>query len=472
MLSKQSVLIVEDSAPQARLYAQFLNSSDYLVTVVETGAAARQQIQQTPPHLVLLDLNLPDEEGQSILQWIREEKMPTAVVVITGVGSIDIAVNVIKMGADDFIEKPFSAERLRTTVHNLLEKKRLQTLINTYQNSFARDCFEGFIGASLTMQAVYRIIEAVAVSKASVFITGESGTGKEVCARAIHRRGTRANKPFIALNCGAIPRELMESEIFGHTKGAYTGAAGERKGAAALADGGTLFLDEIAEMDVDLQTKLLRFVQTSRFQQVGGSEEKHVDVRFICATNRDPLIAVKEGRLREDLYYRLHVVPIHLPPLYERGADIIKIARQRLLKYATEEDKKFREFSPAVEMIFQQYEWPGNVRQLQNVIRNIVVLYDAEVVEVHHLPAPLNQNSTRVSEADTERNQGEEQGPVLTVPPSFRNGYEVRPLALVEREAIEQAIAFCAGNIPKAAGLLEVSPSTIYRKLQTWNASS
>ncbi|MCP4276352.1 MAG: sigma-54 factor interaction domain-containing protein, partial [Gammaproteobacteria bacterium] len=207
------------------------------------------------------------------------------------------------------------ASRLKTTVKNALERSRLQHIVDDYQSVFERKGYHGFIGSCLPMQAVYTILDAAASSKATVFITGESGTGKEVCAEAVHAQGDRAAKPFIALNCAAIPHDLMESEIFGHVKGAFSGALSERQGAASLADGGTLFLDEIGEMSLDLQTKLLRFVQTSSFQKVGGSKLEKVDVRFICATNRDPLEAVSNGQLREDLYYRLHVIPVHLPPL-------------------------------------------------------------------------------------------------------------------------------------------------------------
>jgi len=306
---------------------------------------------------------------------------------------------------------------------------------------------------------------AAAPSKATVFITGESGTGKEVCAEAIHAQGTRAEHPFIALNCAAIPHDLMESEIFGHIKGAFTGASAERKGAASLANGGTLFLDEIGEMDLDLQTKLLRFIQTGSFQKVGGSNLEKVDVRFICATNRDPLEDIAAGRFREDLYYRLHVVPLHLPPLRERGDDIIEIAQHFLITYAQEEGKGFTTFTPEVEVILRRYNWPGNVRQLQNVIRNIVVLHDEKSVTLAHLPAPLNTslNKLEISHLAQPLQQTETIDNLKHTP--------IKPLASVERDVIERAIKICDGNIPKAAALLEVSPSTIYRKKQGWESA-
>ena len=315
------------------------------------------------------------------------------------------------------------------------------------------------------MQAIYRIIDAAASSKATVFITGESGTGKEVCAEAIHAQGERARKPFIALNCGAIPHDLMESEIFGHVKGAFSGAISERKGAASQADGGTLFLDEIGEMNIDLQTKLLRFVQTSSFQKVGGNKLEKVDVRFICATNRDPQEAVNAGEFREDLYYRLHVIPVHLPPLRDRDDDILEIAQHFLQNYAKEENKDFDGFSPEVEAILRRHPWPGNVRQLQNIIRNITVLHNDKRVSLEHLPAPLNQSADsseipRLTKLELQKEV-----------PRELQAQSLMSLASIEREAIERAIAACDGNIPKAASLLDVSPSTIYRKKSGWESA-
>lgn len=469
MSKKHQVLLVEDSLPQAKLFIQYMSSSDIEMSHASTGQQAKDSILQSPPELLLLDLNLPDMNGQNILVWIKEQNIATSTIVITGHGSIDIAVEVMRLGADDFLEKPVSADRLRTSIQNLLEKRRLQNMLNEYQSIFERKDYHGFIGSSLPMQAVYRIIDAAASSKASVFITGESGTGKEVCAEAIHKQGKRANKPFVAINCGAIPRDLMESEIFGHVKGAFTVAVAERKGAAAQADAGTLFLDEIGEMDMDLQTKLLRFVQTGSFQKVGGSQLEEVDIRIICATNRDPLEAVAAGQLREDLYYRLHVVPIQLPPLRERGEDIIAIASNFLKKYAAEEGKRFRSFQPDVEVTLSHYRWPGNVRQLQNVIRNILVLHDDDNVQQCHLPPPLDNvfNDTHtpsnlqriVACAENQRQE------------PLNSHHPIVPLLTVERETIERAINLCEGNIPKAAALLEVSPSTIYRKKQSWESA-
>lgn len=464
MQEAPKVLLVEDSAPLAAVYLEYLKKENIYASHVETGSAAKSIISNSPPDLVLLDLKLPDMEGQEVLRWMRGEGFPTSVIVITAHSSVDVAVGIMREGAEDFLEKPIDANRLITTVSNVLERHRLKHLVQDIQNTFERERYHGFIGASLPMQAVYRIIDAAAPSKATVFITGESGTGKEVCAEAIHKQGQRNKAPFVALNCAAIPHDLMESEIFGHVKGAFTGASSDRKGAASQADGGTLFLDEVCEMDLDLQSKLLRFIQTGTFQKVGGNKVDAVDVRFVCATNKDPMKEVNEGRFREDLYYRLHVVPLQLPPLRERGDDIIKIARTFLTSYSQEENKSFSSFSPEVEVILRRYDWPGNVRQLQNVIRNIVVLHNQEVVEKSCLPPPLDSALEELNVA-----QGMEQKQVeVTIPD---NEAMIRPLAVVEREVIELAISQCNGNIPKAATLLEVSPSTIYRKKQAWDES-
>jgi DNA-binding NtrC family response regulator len=302
----------------------------------------------------------------------------------------------------------------------------------------------------------------VAASKATVFITGESGTGKEVCAEAIHRQSPRSDRPFVTLNCAAIPKDLLESELFGHVKGAFTGAYTDRQGVAAQADSGTLFLDEIGEMDMAVQSKLLRFVQTGTFQKVGGSKTETVDVRLVCATNRDPLKEVEAGRFREDLYYRLHVIPIALPPLRERGEDILPIALRFLTDFSEEEGKDFAGFDTQAELRLRTYLWPGNVRQLQNVIRNIVVLHQGKQVTPEMLPPPLDKPVVESVVASV-------LAPLVSPATAGPVGVSaIRPLWVVEREAIERAIEACDGNIPKAAALLEVSPSTIYRKRLSW----
>ena len=475
--SAAHILLVEDSPSLAAVYETYLKADKYRVSSVDTGGKALALLEQQVPDLVLLDLRLPDMSGMEVLQRIHERGLGCSVVIITAHGSIDATVEAMRYGAVDFLAKPFDAARLRVTVGNVLEKRRLSNMVTHYQSTFERDHFHRFIGASLPMQAVFRIIESAAPSKATVFVTGESGTGKELCAEAIHQESTRRDQAFVPLNCAAIPRDLMESEVFGHVKGAFTGAAARRDGAATRADGGTLFLDEICEMDLDLQSKLLRFIQTGRFQRVGDSKEEQVDIRIVCATNREPLEEVKAGRFREDLYYRLNVIPLQLPPLRERGDDILLIAGEMLRRMASEEKKSFRGFSGAVADALKSHSWPGNVRELENVIRNIVVLNEAEQVGYDMLPPQVQQ-----SRADGEPPLDNKPVEIVQVPPVpaaeitplSAAATDIRPLWLEEKAIIERAIALCDGNIPKAAALLEISASTIYRKRLIWeqNAST
>ncbi|PJE80447.1 Regulatory protein LuxO [invertebrate metagenome] len=470
------VLLVEDAAPLAAMYQQYLKKLPVDVDHAATLVNAKKCILDRQPQLILLDLKLPDGNGTDLLRWLREEQRSSPVVILTAHSSVDVAVEMMQLGASDFIEKPVTASRLITTIRNLLEQSRLQQVIHDYEKNCVRDYYEGFVGSSLPMQAVYRTVDAAATSKASVFITGESGTGKEVCAEAIHRQSKRSDKPFIVLNCGAIPQDLMESEIFGHIKGAFTGAMNDRKGAAILADGGTLFLDEIGEMPMALQTKLLRFVQTGRFCKVGSNKEETVDIRFICATNRDPMKAIEEGVFREDLYYRLYVIPINLPPLRDRTEDIVAIACHFLKQFAEEEEKSFSSLDQEVRQLLCQYAWPGNVRQLQNVLRNMVVLYNDTVVRKEYLPAFFHEISQcGMSDSSEGARIQSALGAEAAVKPDKKVWptecvltEEVQPLSVVEREVIEHTLTLCDGNIPKAAALLEINPSTIYRKKQQW----
>ena len=460
-----NVLLVEDSLSLATAYMEYLAKQPCNITHVMTGQEALEAIDAQAPNVVLLDLELPDINGREILEHIREQAIPTAVIIITSHGSVDIAVDVMRAGAIDFLEKPFTADRLNVTLENALRRQDLEEFVDLHR----REHYHGFVGASLPMQTVYHIIDSAASSKATVFITGESGTGKEVCAQAIHGASPRHDKPFVALNCAAIPKDLMESEIFGHTRGAFTGAVSAREGAAARADNGTLFLDEICEMDMDLQSKLLRFIQTSTFQKVGSNTLQSVDVRFVCATNRDPMEEVRAGRFREDLYYRLHVIPVDLPPLRQREDDVILIAHHLLETYTREENKHFERFTPETESILRTFEWPGNVRQLQNVIRNIVVLNDQDIVTPSMLPPPLSEISASMPTLST---QSESLSGEIPLAYGSTDSMTFQPLWQIEKQIIERTIEHCDGNIPKAAALLEISPSTIYRKRQQWESAA
>ncbi|MDP2697487.1 sigma-54 dependent transcriptional regulator [Thalassospira sp.] len=525
------ILLIEDTLSLARVYQDYLRDKGYDIDHVGTGREAIAILRTDPPDIAVLDLKLPDMDGRDVLRAARDVAPDCKVVVITAHGSVNIAVEAMRDGAYDFVLKPFTAEKLRTTVADALAGRVVVMPGSGRRGGGGKgdaarpdDMYFDIIGASGTMRSIYRIIESAAPSRATVFITGESGTGKELAAEAIHRRSDRADAPFIPLNCGAIPKDLMESEIFGHVKGAFTGAIADREGAAHQAAGGTLFLDEICEMDLDLQTKLLRFIQTGTFQKVGGSGIDSVDVRFVCATNRNPLEEVRAGRFREDLYYRLHVIPLHMPPLRDRGDDILQIAKFYLHRYTTEEGRDFKRFSPDVSALFTRYAWPGNIRQLQNIIRNIVVLNNGPEVTLEMVPRPVHHGgeddhfssgvieappphpvfssdfdpANRLWQDDPEalaflsgnphfqgpipaRRAGDSEGmnarPLQSlisgraVDPGFVRlapGKTIIPLWQVEKQAIENAIEQCGGSIPRAAEALGVSPSTLYRKKQSW----
>ena len=461
---KKNVLIVEDTPSMAELYRAWLTRAGFAADVVGSGRNALASLAAGAPRAIVLDLNLPDMSGLEILKRVVNEKLPTSVVVVTTDGSIKVAVEAMRAGAYDFIVKPFNAERLATTVGNACERASLKTQVDVFRDNFARKSFCGFIGESLAMQAVYRAIESAAPSNATIFVTGESGTGKELCAEAVHKLSRRGNGPFVAINCGAIPKDLIESELFGHLKGSFTGAVADRPGAVKQADGGTLFLDEIGEMHVDLQTKLLRFLQTGTFRPVGGSRDEKADLRVVCATNRDPLADVAAGRFREDLYYRLHVVPIQLPPLREREDDVVLIAGELLKQFAAEEQKPFRALSADGAGALRAYDWPGNVRQLQNVLRNAIVMHQGEEVTAAMLPIPRAAEPPAELVRPARPVRAPPAGAPGGDPANWRGVGDIVTLAEIERVAIDRAIALCEGNVPRAAAFLGVSPSTLYRK--------
>jgi len=469
--AQHKVLLVEDTVALATAFAIQLENEGISVDTCYLAAEALEQLSNNDYALVLLDLQLPDRDGLELLREIRERGIETTVIVVTSDASTDRAVDAMRMGARDYLVKPLTPDRLLVTVRNALELVSLKALVNA---DSSRTHFEGFIGSSNPMQAIYRAIDNIAQSKATVFITGESGTGKELCANAIHCRSPRASGPFIAINCGAIPKDLIETELFGHIKGAFTGAVSTRDGAATLAQGGTLFLDEICEMDIALQTKLLRFLQTSSLQRVGSQTVETVDVRVICATNRNPLVEVTEGRFREDLYYRLNVIPILLPPLRERAEDALLIASEMLKRIAKEESRQFEGFSASAAQAIRDYPWPGNVRELENIIRRVVVMHNGRQVESAMLPEPIYSGGatlpTRIGEApsarDTHADSAVEQDKSEALTDSWVP--EGTSLAELEREIIEATIRRCNNNVTEAASVLGVSPSTLYRKRSSW----
>ncbi len=460
------VLVVEDADGEARLIAACLAGQPFELRYARTGQAALAELERDPPDAVLLDLGLPDMDGREVLRAMAAKAPATSVVILTGNASLDVAVESMRLGAFDYVVKPWDSARLVVTLRNAVERQRLRRLVTSYRERYEGDCFFGMIGASPAMRAVYRTIEAAAASRATIFICGESGTGKELCACAIHNISARREAPFVTLNCAAIPAGLIESEIFGHIKGAFTGAIAVRAGAVARADGGTFFMDEICEIPLELQGKLLRLVQTGAYQKLGGDRSEQADLRFVCATNRDPWREVETGRFREDLFYRMHVIPIEMPPLRDREGDVAILADHFLAEYSRDEGKSFTGFTPGAAAAIAAHGWPGNVRELQNVIRRIVVLNDGERATADMLP-PLPAPGMAAAR----------RSPSLAETVTFSAGARifparadpvrpdpVRPLSLVEEEAIERAVAACGGNVRRAAKLLGIDRATVYRK--------
>jgi len=463
------VLIVEDTLSMALMYQQHLKKSGINSQICQSGSLALIELRKGNVETVLLDLQLPDMNGLDIIQEMDGTDHNITFIVITANGSINTAVDAMRAGAYDFLIKPFPTEKLLTTVKNALEREKVKTTVQVLKRGLKTNEVPGFVGESEPMLAVYKMIENVANSNAAVFITGESGTGKEVTAQAIHNVSHRREAPFIALNCAALPENLIESEIFGHVKGAFTGAHEARKGAASQANGGTLFLDEICEMDINLQAKLLRFLQTGQVKRVGSDWSEDVDVRIVCATNRNPMVEVAENRFREDLFYRLDVLSIELPPLSHRGKDVILLAEDFLKTYAEEEGKQFKSISPEAEEMLLEYHWPGNIRELQNMVRKASVVYDGVELAPHMLSLKTRHISAPKEEYKLIGVAGETTA--YTPQQSLKTTVTVdilQPMTTIEQTIIEAVIASCSGSIPKASQILQLSPSTIYRKRETW----
>lgn len=479
---KSYILLVEDTESLAMTYKAYLTQAGYAVSHAKTLMDAQAYLAEADPIAILLDIVLPDGSGLDFLKAATADFPHIPIVMITGQGSINTAIQAIKDGASDFLVKPLNCKKLINTLYGTLGDKQApkdRTPERPVQRA-AKTNLQGqsFVGDSSAMRSVYRVIDAASASDATVFITGESGTGKEVCAEAVHTASPRSEHPFVAINCAAFPKDLIESEIFGHTKGAFTGASTDRKGAAEMADGGTLFLDELCEMDITLQSKLLRFIQTGTFRKVGGSKEIKVNVRFVCATNRDPMAEVRAGRFREDLYFRLFVIPIHLPPLRERGEDIMKLADYFLEKFAAEENKGFTGFSPQAQHRILAHPWRGNVRELQNTLRQAVVLHDGAWIEDHMLPlmtadavVPMAAPSPTLAqppyglEAPATSHGFVEH----SMPAPRGTGGDLKPMWMIEWDHIQKALCQFDNNVPKVAALLEMSPSTIYRRMRQFD---
>lgn len=463
------VLIIEDTLSMALMYQQHLKKAGINSEVCQSGEHALMELRKGHVTTVLLDLQLPDMNGLDIIKEMDGTNHHITFIVITANGSVNTAVDAMRAGAYDFLIKPFPTEKLLTTVKNALKRTHVTKAVHVLKKELNPSSAPGFVGDSAPMQAVYKMIENIASSNAAVFITGESGTGKEVTAQAIHKIGDRRDGPFIALNCAALPENLIESEIFGHVKGAYTGAQESRKGAASQAHGGTLFLDEICEMDINLQAKLLRFLQTGQIKRVGSDWSEDVDVRIVCATNRNPAVEVAEKRFREDLFYRLDVLSIELPPLSQRGRDVILLGEAFLKTYAEEEGKQFKSISDDAKDMMLNYHWPGNIRELQNIIRKATVVHDGVELEPHMLK--LNVSNAHTNPDEYQLISLANTANIKTPSDSLKTILPIdihRPMDVIERDIIEAVIQSCQGSIPKASQILQLSPSTIYRKRETW----
>ena len=445
-------LIVEDSATLCAIYAQYLDGSGLEVDSVETLSAARESLAKTDVQLVLLDIELPDGNGLDLIDDLQQLSPQPAVVVMTGHGA-DYAEQAIARGADDFLNKPFDAARLRATLLNAAEKQKLSQQVANL--SVKRERLGPLRGQSSAMQTVFETVESLAGTLATAFVMGESGTGKELAARAIHQLSARAPGPFVVVDCSALGAEQWEQALFGTP---------ESEGLIAEAAEGTLFLDEVCSLSFEAQSTLLRLIQHGTYRPIGSAQEAAADVRIIASTNRDPLFEMREGRLREDLYYRLHVVPLRMPPVRERPDDVLLLATEFLTRIAEEEGKPPVTLSPPAAEALKHYSWPGNVRQLENAMRQLVLLGRAGVIDEDAVAQMIAGTEIAVD------------APALSMLSVADGGLQseggIEPLWITEKKAIELAIAASGGSIDRAAKHLQVAPSTIYRKIQSWKVQS
>ena len=381
------VLVVDDERSMRELLAIMLKQAGHEVTLAEGGEQAVEVLKGEPFDLVITDLRMRKVDGIAVLRAAKEHSPRTVVLVVTAFASTETAVEAMKLGAYDYVTKPFKLDEIKLTIANALERKRLQDENRELRTQLRRERgFESFVGKSRQMVELLEVIRKTADGLSTVMVTGESGTGKELVAQAIHQESPRAAGPFVSVNCGAIPETLMESELFGHVKGAFTGAVANTVGLFSAADGGTLFLDEVTEMPQSVQVKLLRAIQEREIRRVGDTRDIKVDVRLIAASNRDVAKAVADGILREDLFYRLNVIPINLPPLRERREDIPLLAAHFVRKISSELGKSVKGISPEALAILESYRWPGNIRELENVIERALVLGSGDILEADALP--------------------------------------------------------------------------------------
>ncbi len=450
MSENERILVADDEEIMRDVLADLLSSASYKVDLAENGSQALEMIRERDYGVVILDLMMPELDGLQVLEKLNRIENSPITVVLTAFGSIEKAVKATKLGAFDFITKPFKNDELLLSIKNALERHRLLEENRRLKMSLReRYSFQNIIGKSAPMQQVFDLISQVAPRRSTVLVQGESGTGKELVAKAIHAASGRADAPFIAINCGNIPSDLLESELFGHVRGAYTGATNSKKGLFEVADGGTLFLDEVATISMEIQGKLLRVIQEREFRRLGGLENIKVDVRIIAATNIDLQTAVRQGTFRDDLYYRLNVIVIKIPPLRERPEDIPLLSEHFIKKYADENQRDSLSMDPAALKILMDYEWPGNVRELENVIERSVVLSPDKTITESLFPKNITLPSPELSES------------------FIQNQTSLKErVGNFEKSLILAALEKTDWNQKKAAQMLSVNTTTLSEKLK------
>ena len=447
------VLIVDDDRATSAGMADVIEEWGYEPEVADTLKAGWNAISKLVPDVAIVDLKLPDGSGLDLLHRVKDTYPDIPVIILTGHATVDSAVKALKVGAEDYVTKPVDLPRLQVIMKSVEDKQMMkQEILELRRQLQKMGALGHLVGKSPKMQRLFEEIEMVANTDANVFIVGESGSGKEVVANTIHSLSRRRNKPFIAFNCGAISPTLIESEIFGHEKGAFTNAIKRREGYFELAKGGTVFLDEITEMPIELQVKLLRVLEEGKFRRVGGNEEINIDARIIAASNRDPQKAITDGKMREDLYYRLNVFPIEVPPLRERLEDIPLFSHFFLQKLNETEDKKVENIDPEFIEALQAYEWNGNVRELRNVINRAFIMARGNTLTVDCLPDKLIGSRKRRS-----RN-------AVTIPLG-------QPMEEVERIVIEETLNMTEGDRRKTAEILGISYKTLYNKTKKYKSA-
>jgi len=455
----KTILIIDDESTIRWSLGEALRDSGYEVVDAEDAEGGVKMFQQKSPDLVLLDMRLPDGSGLDVIKSIKAVDPATPVVMMTAYGEVETAVDAMKKGAYDFILKPYSLEKLKVTISNALEAHRMQSELSYLKSSTTgRGFFNQFIGQSAAMRDIFEKIEKIGRSKANtILVTGESGSGKELVARAIHACSYDEPRPFMEINCASVPETLLESELFGYEKGAFTDAKTRKKGLVELAEGGTLFLDEIGEMGITLQSRLLRVLENKTFRRVGGVKDLTVNTRIISATNRDLEKAIEEKLFRQDLYYRLKVIPLTIPPLRERKEDVPLLAAHFVDRFNHELGKHVKPLSREVVETMLRYNWPGNVRELRNVIERAILLEAEDEILVQHLPPEIRGADGEV--------------PVVRSSASVVESFFPMTLREVERIQIEKTLARTNGNKSKAASILGISRQTLREKLKLFQAT-